>query len=221
MYAPISPGRRGQSLEQIQSTRKMLHDILNFLPCETPLAWLEAAVRQQDTLLIDQANCEKKAAATAMNLMYRHTSKTDLMTAMAQLAREELLHFQQVVEILAQRNIAYIRLSPSRYASGLRSLISKEQKLALVDTLIVGAFIEARSCERFAKLAPLLESKLAKFYTGLVRSESRHFRDYLTLAQVYSDSSIDSRIATIAAREEELICSPDKMFRFHSGVPVS
>ena len=78
----------------------MLDDILAFLPCETPDAWLEAAIDNQSRLLIDHANCEKKAAAAAMNLMYRYTSKPDLLTKMAQLAREELLHFQQVVEIL-------------------------------------------------------------------------------------------------------------------------
>jgi tRNA-(ms[2]io[6]A)-hydroxylase len=131
------------------------------------------------------------------------------------------LHFQQVVEILAERNIAYIRLSPSRYASGLRSNISKQEDMQLVDTLIVGAFIEARSCERFAKLAPLLDPKLEKFYKGLLRSESRHFADYLQLARIYSSSGIDSRVAYFAQQEAELINSVDTQFRFHSGVPAN
>ena len=143
----------------------MLDDILAFLPCETPDAWLEAAIDNQSRLLIDHANCEKKAAAAAMNLMYRYTSKPDLLTRMSQLAREELLHFRQVVEILKNRGIEYVRLSPSRYASGLRSLITMDGNLRLVDTLIVGAFIEARSCERFATLAPLLAAELERFYS--------------------------------------------------------
>ena len=198
----------------------MLDDILEFLPCETPDAWLEAAINNQSCLLIDHANCEKKAAAAAMNLMYRYTSKPDLLTRMSQLAREELLHFRQVVEILKNRGIEYVRLSPSRYASGLRSLITMDGNLRLVDTLIVGAFIEARSCERFAKLAPLLDTELERFYSGLLKSESRHYADYILLAKRYSESDISTRVAQFAAKEAELINRPDDKFRFHSGVPA-
>ena len=198
----------------------MLEELLDFLACETPDAWVEEALKQQSCLLIDHANCEKKAAATAMNLMYRHTDKPELMKKMSQLAREELLHFQQVVEILEQKKIKYIRLSPSRYASALRELISENEKSRLVDTLIVGAIIEARSCERFAKLAPLLDAELGKFYTGLLKSEARHFRDYLELAKLYSEEDISSTVQEFVLWETELINSEDDRFRFHSGVPI-
>jgi tRNA-(ms[2]io[6]A)-hydroxylase len=195
----------------------MLSELLNFLPCETPDSWIQEALRQQDVLLIDHANCEKKAAATAMNLMYRHTNRPELLKKMSQLAREELLHFQQVVEIMQERNIEYIRLSPSRYASGLRELIAKEEREQLTDTLIVGAFIEARSCERFAKLAPLLDSSLQKFYTSLLKSEARHYADYLELAQASSEKGIEDRIERFRREEERLITAVDDVFRFHSG----
>ncbi|NQV70014.1 MAG: tRNA-(ms[2]io[6]A)-hydroxylase [Pseudohongiella sp.] len=198
----------------------MLEELLEFLACETPDAWLEEALKQQPCLLIDHANCEKKAAATAMNLMYRHTTKPELLKKMSQLAREELLHFQQVVEILEQREITYIRLSPSRYASALRELISEKQQQQLVDTLIVGAIIEARSCERFSKLAPLLDAELEKFYTSLLKSEARHFKDYLALAKLYSDQDIGARVQEFVTREAELITGADDRFRFHSGLPV-
>ena len=197
----------------------MLTKISNFLPCATPDAWLQEALIHQDLLLIDHANCEKKAAATAMNLMYRHTNKPDLLKKMSQLAREELLHFEQVVEIMQLRGVKYVRLSPSRYASGLRELIAKEEKQQLIDTLIVGAFIEARSCERFAKLAPLLDSELQKFYRSLLKSEARHFEDYLALARQYSDKDIGPKLEQIAAEEGRLISEPDSVFRFHSGPP--
>ena len=197
----------------------MLTAITNFLTCPTPDAWLQEALLHQDLLLIDHANCEKKAAATAMNLMYRHTDKPDLLKKMSQLAREELLHFQQVVEIMQVRDIKYVRLSPSRYAAGLRELISKEERQQLIDTLIVGAFIEARSCERFAKLAPLLDSELQKFYRSLLKSEARHFEDYLALAREYSDKDIAPKLEQIAAEESRLVTEPDKEFRFHSGPP--
>jgi len=199
----------------------MTSEISEFLPCATPDAWLQEALLHPDLLLIDHANCEKKAAATAMNLLYRHTSKPDLMRKMSQLAREELLHFQQVVEIMQARGIEYVRLSPSRYASGLRQLIAKEERQQLVDTLIVGAFIEARSCERFASLAPHLDAELEKFYRSLLKSEARHFEDYLCLARAYSCADIGPKLEQIAAEEQRLICEPDVEFRFHSGPPIA
>ncbi len=198
----------------------MFSELIEFLPCETPDAWVEEALIQQDLLLIDHANCEKKAAATAMNLMYRHTNKPELLKKMSQLAREELLHFQQLVEILQQKKIEYVRLSPSRYAAGLRALISTDEKQQLTDTLIVGAFIEARSCERFAKLAPFLDHRLEKFYNSLLKSESRHFQDYLTLARQNSRADIAEKLRYIAAKEKQLILQADDTFRFHSGPPA-
>lgn len=198
----------------------MLDNVKAFLFCETPDAWVGAALENLDTLLIDHANCEKKAAATAMNLMYRHTEKPDLLKKMSQLAREELLHFEQVVDILKARDIKYIRLSPSRYAAELRQLISKDEPASLIDTLITGAFIEARSCERFSKIAPRLDDELARFYRSLLKSESRHFEDYLALARRYSDSNIDEKIAAFGNKEAELVSSEDAAFRFHSGVPA-
>lgn len=198
----------------------MLTEITHFLACPTPDAWLQEALLHQDLLLIDHANCEKKAAATAMNLMYRHTNKPDLLKKMSQLAREELLHFQQVVEIMQLTGVEYVRLSPSRYAAGLRELIAKEERQQLIDTLIVGAFIEARSAERFAKLAPLLDGDLQKFYRSLLKSEARHFEDYLALARQYSDKDIGLKLEEVAAEEGRLVLEPDEKFRFHSGPPA-
>ncbi|NKB31910.1 MAG: tRNA-(ms[2]io[6]A)-hydroxylase [Pseudomonadales bacterium] len=198
-----------------------MSSILEFLSCETPSAWIAAAKNKQDHLLIDHANCEKKAAATAMNLMYRYTTRPELLTKMSQLAREELLHFQQVVEIMAARHIKYIRLGPSRYAAGLRALFNGDEQQRLIDTLIAGAFIEARSCERFAKIGPHLDEELAKFYKSLLKSEARHFEDYLELARLYADQDISARIEEFRQVENRLISSPDENFRFHSGIPSS
>ena len=197
----------------------ILKEINEFLACKTPAAWLEEALRQQSILLIDHANCEKKAAATAMSLLYRYSEHTELLRKMSQLAREELLHFEQVVNLMVQRGIDYIHLGPSRYAGGMREYLRKEGNKGLVDTLIVGAFVEARSCERFARLAPLLDAPLEKFYRSLLRSEARHYEDYLALAALYSDEDISPHIARFREIERELIQSPDPEFRFHSGVP--
>lgn len=197
-----------------------LSEIKEFLPCETPDEWIAEAIKNQPILLIDHAHCEKKAASTAMSLMYRYVDRPEMLTKMSQLAREELLHFELVLEIMRQRDIQYDHLSPSRYASGLRNLVRTHEPARFIDILITGAFVEARSCERFAKLAPHLDEELAKFYRSLLRSEGRHFKDYLALAQLYSEEPIDDRVNLFAATEQELIQSPDPEFRFHSGIPA-
>ncbi len=197
----------------------LLEEIYQFLPCSTPALWVEQALENLDILLIDHAQCEKKAASTAMNLMYRYVDKPDLLKKMSQLAREELLHFEQVVTILEERGIRYEHLTAARYASGLRQHIRKGAD-ELIDVLIIGAFIEARSCERFMALIPHLDETLGKYYQSLVRSEGRHYRDYLDLAQQYASAPIDERIAFFAEVEKELIESDDDTFRFHSGPVV-
>lgn len=194
--------------------------INDFLLCPTPPQWVDWALANEPLLLIDHANCEKKAAATAMNLMYRYVDKPDLLKLMSRLAREELLHFEQVVELMVERQIDYRHLSPSRYAASLRKHLRTHEPAKLVDTLIVGAFVEARSCERFAALAPKLDERIGRFYLTLLRSESRHFTDYLALAHLYDGSGLQERIAFFAALEAELITSPDMEFRFHSGIPT-
>lgn len=190
-----------------------------FLRCTTPQAWLDEALRQLPVLLVDHANCEKKAAATAMNLMYRYVDKPQLLEKMSQLAREELLHFEQVVGLLRERSLPYHHLGPSRYAGALREHIRSAEPGRLTDTLIIGAFVEARSCERFAALAPLLDPRLGKFYRSLLRSEARHFEDYLQLAGDHAGEDISARVDFFAGLEAELVSTPDTLFRFHSGVP--
>lgn len=196
-------------------------EINEFLLCETPDAWVQAALENQDILLIDHANCEKKAAATAINLMFRYIEHADLQYKMSRLAREELRHFEQVFAIMQARGVDYRYVSASRYAAALRDHVRKQEPLRLVDTLIVGALIEARSCERFSKLAPRLDAGLAGFYRTLLKSEARHFQDYLVLARNVSDGSISSRIADFAGIECEAVLREDPEFRFHSGVPAN
>ena len=198
-----------------------LQPIKDFLPCETPDAWVQSALQNQDIMLIDHAHCEKKAAASALQFMYRYDGKTDLLFRMSRIAREELRHFEQVLSILNKREIRYAPLSPSRYAAGLREHIRHHEPAKLVDLMIIGAFIEARSCERFAKVAPHLDEELNKFYTQLLRSEARHFEIYLDFAGQYAEGSIDDRVKEFAAIEKHLIESEDGEFRFHSGVSVS
>jgi tRNA-(ms[2]io[6]A)-hydroxylase len=201
-----------------------MHDISairEFLPCATPQAWIDWALQHPDILLIDHAHCEKKAASTALNLMFRYVDRPELLDALSQLAREELLHFEQVLQIMRQRDVQYDHLSPSRYAASLRKHMRNEEPGKLVDVLIIGALIEARSCERFAALAPFVDKELGRYYRFLLKSESRHFEDYLRLAELYAGEDISARVAEFAALERELIETPDTEFRFHSGIPAT
>jgi tRNA-(ms[2]io[6]A)-hydroxylase len=194
--------------------------IQSFLLCPTPEAWVQRAVQNQAILLVDHANCEKKAASTALNLMYRYVEHHKLLDKLSRLAREELRHFEQVIAIMKERGVAYPQLSASRYAGTLRQQVRKPEPGRLVDTLLIGAIIEARSCERFAALAPALDAEFGEFYLSLLKSESRHFVDYLKLAEeVGSKTEVAERLPVLLECERALIEDPDSEFRFHSGVP--
>ena len=152
----------------MSAAEALVAGIKEFLPCPTPDAWVAVALRreQESTLLIDHANCEKKAAATALALMNRYTDNSVLLNKMSRLAREELRHFEQVIKMMAMRDIAYAPLSASRYAQGLHKGVRRQEPGRLIDTLIVGALIEARSCERFADW---LRSSIGNWVTFIFR----------------------------------------------------
>ena len=197
-----------------------LVDLLAFLPCLTPDAWVAEALKQQDMLLMNHAYLEKCAARSAITLMFRYPDRPDLLQKMSRLAREELVHFEQVCKLIKKRGLVYRPHKPSRYVGLLSADIRKGDPERLVDSLIVGALIEARSCERFAAIAPHLDEELQKFYIGLLKSEARHFQDYINLAKQYAKQPIENRIAEFCAIERDAIESEDEQFRFHSGIPI-
>ena len=198
-----------------------LSPIYNFLGARTTQAWVDAAIADLPLIIQDHANCEKKAAGTAMNLLFRYEFSYDLQRKLAQLIREEMLHYEQVLGIMNERGQEWEYLSAGRYAKGMLKHKRTYEPAAMIDVLIIGAFIEARSCERFAALAEVInDERLAKYYRYLLKSESRHFEDYLALAQSLSEDNIDERVAFFKAVESELIASPDTELRFHSGTPA-
>ncbi|QZA56216.1 tRNA-(ms[2]io[6]A)-hydroxylase [Pseudomonas sp. 2hn] len=199
----------------------MLPEIHDFLACRTPDAWVQAALEQQEVMLIDHKNCEFKAASTALSLIAKYNTHIDLINMMSRLAREELVHHEQVLRLMKRRGIPLRPISAGRYASGLRKVVRAHEPAKLVDTLVVGAFIEARSCERFESLVPHLDEELGRFYHGLLKSEARHFQGYLKLAYQYGDDAdVAKTIEKVRSAEAELINSPDCEFRFHSGIPT-
>lgn len=198
----------------------MMDAIKAFLKTTTPQAWIDLLFHEDNIsiLLIDHALCEKKAASSAISLMHRYPECDALLKKMSRLAREELKHFEMVLNILKARKIKYQNLPPSEYVKTMREHIRSHQPARLVDELIVGAIIEARSCERFSALLPYLDQELAHFYSSLLNSESRHFQDYLALANLYSDENISARVDLLTKIEANYIQSKDQVFRFHSGV---
>jgi tRNA-(ms[2]io[6]A)-hydroxylase len=188
----------------------------------TPAAWVLQACAASDILLIDHANCEKKAASTALSLMFAYAEDLELTAHMSRLAREELRHYEQVAKLIRSLGIEPRRLAPGRYAERLRRLIAKTEPQREVDLMVCGAFIEARSCERFAALAPAIGGAPRALFQGLHDAEARHYRLYLELATRAAERAqieLGPRIEEFALREAELILSHDNVFRFHSGAP--
>jgi tRNA-(ms[2]io[6]A)-hydroxylase len=190
------------------------------LAAATPREWVDAAVADLPTLLVDHANCEKKAASTAMALIFAYPEDRSLAVALSRLAREELKHFEQVERLMKKLDVQYLRMKPGRYASELRKLVRTHEPKRKLDLMIVHALIEARSCERFRLLSKHLPTEVRELYASLERSEARHFELYLDFAQREFDAEeIEARLALISAREAELATSPDTELRFHSGPP--
>ncbi len=200
-------------------------EVCEFLLVPTPDEWLAQAPAHRDTLLIDHANCEKKAAGTALSLLYRYVDRPELLDKLSRLAREELLHFEQVMKHMRRLGVNYEHVSPSSYAAGMRTGVATHEPWRLVDTLIVGAVVEARSCERFYRLTSVFADELGEFYGRLLASEARHFQDYLDLAGLYAEeesqeagaASIDDRVQRVLALDAQLVSAPAQEFRFHSG----
>lgn len=185
------------------------------------LAWLkpwEQFVHSEnaDLAFLEQHKGLSKAIISRADVAYGDA----LVDKMVLLIKEELHHFYQVLEIMQARNIPYVKITASRYAKGLLREVTTHEPQTLVDKLICGAYIEARSCERFASLAPYLDDELAAFYISLLRSEARHYQDYLALAAQISASDITHRVRKIGETEAKLITEPDGELRFHSGVPL-
>jgi tRNA-(ms[2]io[6]A)-hydroxylase len=198
-------------------------DIAEFLTAPTPARWLAAACERIPEMLLDHANCELKAASTALGFLYRYPNRSALAQRMSRLAREELRHYEQVRSIMDERGIEFGHKSASRYAGGLRKAVRGHEPHKLLDLLLIGALIEARSCERFACLAPLLPEELGRFYAGLLASEARHFEHYLAFAKSecgVADAELDARLNELRILESALITEPDSDFNFHSGPPL-
>lgn len=191
----------------------MLH-----LASESDPDWVARVAGDWGTLLVDHAHCEKKAASTAMNLIFRYQLFEELMAPLSAHAREELAHFELVLDVLRARGVPFGPLEPSPYASELYRAVRSEEPHRLLDTLLVCALIEARSCERMKRLAEgLADEELARLYRGLLASEARHHATFVELAAARADRGVVmSRLHELAQHEAAVLARMPAEVRVHS-----
>lgn len=183
--------------------------------------WAAYAVAHLEEILLDHAHCEKKAASTAVGLMFRYEERPELQTPLSQLAREELAHYEEVIERLGERGIPFRRLPAGGYAAGLHEAVRKQEPYRLLDNLLTCAIIEARSCERMQLLGEELmahDPDLGKLYSGLLAAEARHFRRYVELAELcFDQQQVQARLTELAAHEADVIARLPVEPRLHCG----
>ena len=188
------------------------------LKSATSSRWLTTVEQHLDDLLLDHAHCEKKAAGTAMNLIFAYVERADFVRALTEIVDEELAHFKMVLDLLDQRGIRWRRTQPSNYGRQLNELIRKHEPARAVDRCLVAALIEARSCERFALLRDhLADRALADFYGNLFESEARHHATYVQFARPLAPAeAVHARLEELAVAEAEIIDRGDSLPRMHS-----
>jgi tRNA 2-(methylsulfanyl)-N6-isopentenyladenosine37 hydroxylase len=184
----------------------------------SPERWLRQVLANLDELLIDHAHCEKKAAGTAMNLLFAYVENAEVCRAMTEIVQEELSHFHRVLDLLERRGVRFRRIRPSRYGDRLRTLVRKLEPGRAVDRLLVAALIEARSCERFGILRDHLPDRdLSAFFGGLFESEARHHSTYVQLAKAFApEETVRRRLEALAVEEARIIAEGDDVARVHS-----
>jgi len=188
------------------------------LASETAASWAPQAEAQLDVLLLDHAHCEKKAASTALNMMFRYADDQELVATLSPIAREELQHFELMLGILRERGLEFKRLEPSLYAAKLYKAVRRAEPQRLLDTLLVCSLIEARSCERMKILSESLsDAKLAGFYKSLLASEARHHHVYVDMALGrYERQQVFDRLEELAAHEANVLGVDEPALRMHS-----
>ena len=189
------------------------------LASQTLPEWLPRAEAHLDEVLLDHAHCEKKAAGAAVKMLFSYPHHRFLQEPLAELAREELEHFQQILSVLDARGVRYETIKPSPYGMALHASVRRDEPDRLLDLLTISALIEARSCERFQILAGGLDdAELASLYRSLLASEARHHGVYFDLAaQLVGRGPAESRLRELAELEAEIVARPCDWVRLHAG----
>lgn len=180
--------------------------------------WVEQALNNLDTILLDHSHCERKAASTALIMMFRYPAHAKLVRELTVIATEELEHFEHVNQWLDRRGIPLAPLNAPPYGSRLKALVYKQEPQRLLDSLLISCLIEARSHERLGLLGEYCpDPELAKFYRGLTASEARHYGIYWVLADTYFERDVvQKRLDELAVAESEILATLHPEPRVHS-----
>ena len=191
---------------------------IKFLKAPTSEAWIAQALANMDTILLDHAQCERKAAGTAIQMMSRYPSSDRLVRELTAIAQEELSHYEQVNQWLDRRGVPLQPVTPPPYGASLKKLVRRQEPDRMLDLLLVSALIEARSHERLGLLGEHCpDPQLAKFYRSLMASEARHYGSYWLLAMEYFDAELVSeRLEDLAEQESEILKVLHSEPRVHS-----
>lgn len=180
--------------------------------------WYERVRDHLDTILIDHAHLEKRAASTALSMIFRYTGRAGLARQLSAVVQEEMDHFSRMLDVLEARGVELIRLDPAPYASKLVKAVRTDEPNTFLDKLLVAGLIEARSCERFAILSEQVEDKaLAAFYRELFETEAMHYTLYTNLARDhFSKAVVKERLKELAMVEVEALRAGGDTPRLHS-----
>ena len=191
---------------------------VKFLVQPTSQAWIDQALSNLDTILLDHSHCERKAASAALNLMFRYPSSQTLVKMLTAIAKEELEHFEQVNRWLEKRGVPLAPLHAPPYGGKLKALVRRNEPDRMLDLLLVSGLIEARSHERLGLIADHCpDPELAAFYRGLMASEARHYGAYWVLADTYFDrEQLSERLQELATAESEILSTLHPEPRIHS-----
>jgi len=159
------------------------------LKFKTPVEWAEGVVNAMDIFLPDHAAAEKKASSMAMTMVSHYPDKPELVTAMVDLALEELSHFRAVVRIMHARGLTLLPDEKDPYVNALRRCFRQGTAHYLLDRLLIAGIVEARGAERFGLIAEALpEGEMKRFYHSITRSELEHQDLFVRLAETYFDA---------------------------------
>jgi len=163
------------------------------LQFKTKTSWAAIAKEDLQQLLTDHAFAEQKAAANAISIIINYSEETEMVSAMSDIAIEEMEHFRMVHQLMIKRGMVLGREQRNDYAKHLHGFFTKtnNRNEALIQRLLIAALIEARSCERFNVFSKNIEDKeLSDFYRELMISEANHYKIFLGFARKYQDREI-------------------------------
>jgi tRNA-(ms[2]io[6]A)-hydroxylase len=188
------------------------------LAAPTDSEWFDRIEPELDTILVDHTHLEKRAASTALSMIFRYTGRETLPETLSPIVREEMEHFEQMLDVLKSRGVELRRLEPAPYAKKLVKHIRTHEPETLLDKLIVAGLIEARSCERFKILSENIDdAPLADYYGQLFESEARHYTTYTDLARLYfPQETVKTRLREMAQLELEALQASEGVARLHS-----